>query len=237
MSIQHDETITLPTREALLGITDSHIHYVTEDIGIHCQMFEAWLSLEKTAKEDGITLCIASGFRSFERQLSIWNRKCSGQLDILNKEEKVIDTANFSKLDKIKAIMLFSALPGTSRHHWGTDIDVYAPNLLDEGYKLKLQVQEYDSNGPLYELNKWLSEKAAKFGFYRPYDKFRNGVYREPWHLSYDPLANQFEQCLSVEIIKAQLINSDIEIKTAIVENLDLLFEQYVTNTGNFTRG
>ena len=225
------------TKEATLGITDKHIHYIDNHIGVHHQMLDAWKALQQSALDDGITLAIVSGFRNFDRQLRIWNKKCLGQITVLDKYEKPIDITSLNDVDKIKSIMLFSALPGASRHHWGTDIDVYAPNMLAPDYQLKLQVCEYEKNGPLCELNKWLAENIEQFGFYRPYDKYRQGVFLEPWHLSYQPLASQFEKILTVDLLTEQLKTAEIEVRESILTNIEQLFSQFVTNIKGYPHG
>ena len=224
--------LTAISNSCLLGLNDDHIAYLTNTIGVHKDIQTAWQSMVQAAKHDGIELAIASGYRGFDRQLSIWNRKCTGQLPVLDIEEQVVDLSSLTAIDKVKAIMLFSALPGTSRHHWGTDIDVYAANLLAPDYQLQLHVSEYESGGPLAKLSRWLDENAEQFGFYRPYDTYRQGVYKEPWHLSYFPLTKKFEQALTPAMVKQCLATQVIEEKDTIIAHLDELFSQFVTNIG-----
>ena len=65
--------------------------------------------------------------------------------------------------------MLWSALPGASRHHWGTDFDVYDKAKIEStGKKLELIPEEYEDNGPCALLSQWLFNNAEKFGFYFP---------------------------------------------------------------------
>lgn len=125
----------------LVGQAQTHIHWLKPNIGINQGMLAAWQRMVRAAQQDNIELSIASGYRSFERQLSIWNRKFTGELAVLDINEQPLQISELSELALIESIMLFSALPGGSRHHWGTDIDVYAPNLLPENYKLRLENQ------------------------------------------------------------------------------------------------
>ena len=135
-----------------------------------------------------------------------------------------------NEVEKIKAIMLYSALPGASRHHWGCDIDVYAPNLLAKDQQLQLEPWEYQDGGPFYALTLWLEEHAKQFGFYFPYNKYRGGVATEPWHLSYFPLAQHFEQAYSLPLLTKLLSESDIAGKQTLIHSLPTIYQQYIIN-------
>lgn len=215
----------------LLGLTDEHIHYFNNDkIGIHHQMVTAFESMRKSAETEGIELKIASGFRSFERQLHIWNNKFNGNTPVKKADGDTVDISHLSDWEITQAILLFSALPGASRHHWGCDIDVYAPNLLAAGTSLQLEPWEYQASGPMAKLSAWLTLHAAEFGFYLPYDCYRDGVAAEPWHLSYAPLARQYQSAFTAQALQACLTNTEISGKTAIIDNLSDITEQYINN-------
>ncbi len=47
--------------------------------------------------------------------------------------------AALSDLEKCKAMLRWSAVPGASRHHWGTEIDIFDPDLLPENTPLLLE--------------------------------------------------------------------------------------------------
>lgn len=218
----------------ILGLTDQHIHFFEQtghqqSLGIHHLMLDGFQSLVNSATNAGIEIKIASGFRSFERQLFIWNNKFMGKTAIKNMAGDSVNISQLNEVDIIKAILLFSALPGASRHHWGCDIDIYAENLLN-GQSLKLEPWEYASNGPMAKLTTWLRDNAAKHGFYFPYDEFRGGVAAEPWHLSYVPLAKQYQSLLNSELLKTLLEKTDVSGKTTIIENLPTIFKQYINN-------
>ena len=89
------------------------------------------------------------------------------------------------------AILLWSALPGASRHHWGTEIDVIDRAALRPGQHAQLIPAEYCAEGVFGGLDRWLTEHAGAFGFFRPYDRDRGGVQPEPWHLSFAPVSVQ----------------------------------------------
>lgn len=246
-------TISGEINKQLLGLTDQHIHYLSNtsltnkslidgnakelvqasskpSIGIHQQMHIAFEALRKSAEMADIELKIASGFRSFERQLQIWNNKFTGNTAIKKANGETVDISRLSELQIIEAILLYSALPGASRHHWGCDIDVYAPNLLASGESLQLEPWEYQQSGPMERLSIWLTQNAAEFGFYLPYDCYRGGVAEEPWHLSFAPIAKQYQATFNLQTLQECLINTDIAGKMIITDNLPEIAKRYINN-------
>ncbi len=221
----------------LTGKSDEHIHWFSEHTGIHQQVVEPWQQLCHAAKKQGHHLTIASGFRSFDRQLSIWNRKFTGELVIKNIENNIIDIDQLTDKEIAQAILTFSALPGASRHHWGTDIDFYDKHLLVDGQSLQLEPWEYQTAGPFAALTTWLKENAQKFGFYFPYDKYRGGIAQEPWHLSYYPLAKTYQEALNREHLAQCLSIEDIEGKQTIINELEDILAQYVLNVTDVNTG
>jgi len=224
------KTINNINIEQVLGQTELHLHYLNERVAIHKEMKVAWLNLAAAAKADAIELKIASGFRSFDRQLMLWNNKYSGKTAIKNLAGETISTESLSPLTLMHSILLYSALPGASRHHWGCDIDVYAPNLLAKDYSLQLEPWEYSEQGPLAKLTVWLSQHAHQFGFYFPYASYQGGVAAEPWHLSYAPLAQQFQQNFDIALLAKTLEHSSILGKAVIIENLEDIATRYINN-------
>jgi LAS superfamily LD-carboxypeptidase LdcB len=214
----------------LTGKASQHIHWCSDKFGIHHDMVNAYKDMQTAAKAENIELKIASGFRSFSRQLAIWQNKFSGKVSVKDDQGKSVELLSLNDVEKIHAIMLFSALPGASRHHWGCDIDVYAPNLLLKEQALQLEPWEYQASGPLYPLTLWLEKNADRFGFYFPYDKFRGGVAAEPWHLSYKSIASQYQQQHSEALLAQVIVNSDIQGKTQLLQLLPELYQRYVSN-------
>jgi len=214
----------------LTGQDHTHILMISEHCGVHKDMEQHWRKMCSAALQDNLVLKIASGYRSFERQLSIWNRKFTGELPIQNQQGQVVDIKELNNQEKVDAILLFSALPGASRHHWGTDIDIYAENLLPRNEKLQLEPWEYEKGGPFELLTLWLKKHSTKFGFYFPYDKYRQGVAAEPWHLSYQPLASRFLSKLSISELTLVFRDSDILGKDEIIDNIESIYSRYITN-------
>jgi LAS superfamily LD-carboxypeptidase LdcB len=84
-------------------------------------------------------------------------------------------------LERGRIILKYSSMPGTSRHHWGTEVD------------LNVLANSYYTAGEGKVLYQWLRDNAGRYGFCQPYTKGRKGGYdEEMWHWSYVPLAKQF---------------------------------------------
>lgn len=145
------------------------------------EVYHAFVRMQHKAALEGITIEIVSAYRSYNRQQAIWNRKFTA-----NKN------AGYTPIENIQKIIEYSTLPGTSRHHWGTDLDIIDGSVPKEGDVL-LTEKFYD-NGPYAQLREWLESNAADFGFIAPYtkDSNRKGFYYEPWHYSYAPLAKKY---------------------------------------------
>jgi LAS superfamily LD-carboxypeptidase LdcB len=194
-----------------------------------------FLQLQKEARQAGFELEIFSGFRGFERQLSIWNRKATGKLAVLDSDAVPLDIARLNEKEMAFAILRWSALPGASRHHWGTELDVFDAAARPEGYEIELVPKEVNSGGIFGPLHDWLDQRiatSAAFGFFRPYDQDRNGVAPERWHLSCAPVAALYEQQLTTELLRRTIQNADVELKGAVLEHLNEIYERFVINTG-----
>ena len=197
---------------------------------LHCEIVEDYQALENAARIAGFDLQIASAYRSFDRQSLIWNKKYSGERAILDANNQEIPTHHLNDLQKIQAIMLYSAMPGASRHHFGTELDVFASNLLPEKQSLKLEPWEYEEHGPFFELNIWLEKHLSDYGFFRPYKEFKGGVAAEPWHISHIEQSNKLTVYQNAENIIKVLECSNVLGKECLIQNMPLLVSQYVSN-------
>ncbi|NOU48952.1 M15 family metallopeptidase [Pseudoalteromonas sp. JBTF-M23] len=211
------------------GLVESHL---TDWHGksVHRDIVNDLSELTQAAKQAGFDLRVASGHRNFERQAAIWNGKFAGQRPVFDLQGRKITLTKLSEFEKCQAIMLFSALPGASRHHFGSDLDVYAKNCLEPTQSLQLEPWEYDAGGPFAEFNLWLDEHILEYGFFRPYACFQGGVAREPWHISHLSVASLLEQYQSIDNIAATLTAHDVLGKQCILHHLPELYRQYICN-------
>ena len=159
---------------------------------------EAYLSFKKmydAALKNGIKLTILSATRTFNEQKVIWEGKWTGKIYYFGKN---IATLYPDPVERSKYVLKYSSMPGTSRHHWGTDVDLNSMEL--SYFKTEIGKKTYN----------WLSVNAYKYGFCQPYtvkDSQRiNGYEEEKWHWSYYPIASiylkEYKENISFEDIK-----------------------------------
>lgn len=152
-------------------------------IYIQKEAYNAFLKMRNEALKENIVLNIISGTRNFEAQKSIWNNKWQGVTKVNGKN---LTEFMSNELERFKKILNYSSVPGTSRHHWGTDIDIN--NVEPNYFNTQIGKIEYE----------WLKNNADKFGFCQTYNLKGNGrltgYNEEKWHWSYLPLARIFTQ-------------------------------------------
>jgi len=215
--------------DEIFGLTEKHLSQIVGlDLKIHRKSEPAFAELQKAAALDGIDIRVASAFRNFERQLLIWNAKASGEWDCLDDAGDCIDLGKLTDLEAVKAIMRFSALPGASRHHWGTDLDIYDAAAVAENYQLQLVAAEYDAGGPFHNLNLWLDQRAGDFGFARPYASDQGGIAPEAWHISHIEQASSYSLAYDPKQLLGYLRGIEFLLKDAVLNNLQYLFERYI---------
>jgi LAS superfamily LD-carboxypeptidase LdcB len=230
------------TPDILTGQSETHLCSAEDGdrLGarIHRDALGSFLQLRAATAAEGFGLAILSGFRSFERQLSIWNRKATGQLAVLDSNARPLDIKLLKPRELVFAILRWSALPGASRHHWGTDVDVYDQVAKPEGYEIELIPAEVDAGGMFAPLHAWLDQRIAtgtSFGFFRPYDRDRHGVAPERWHLSFAPIASEYLRLLSVDLLRQTVERAEIELKNEVLANLPEIHRRFVVNTNQVT--
>lgn len=214
----------------LSGKTQSHVCHVPElGVKIHHQVVKPLLKLKEESHRHGFDLCVASGFRSYERQEVIWNNKTSGKTLLLDKVSHSLDIQTLSSLQLIQAICYWSAIPGTSRHHWGSDVDVYDKNALPPGYKLQMIPWEVERGGPFAPLHDWLDDYTRHSNsFFRPYDGKSCDVSPERWHLSYHPVAKAYQQHLTFDFFSDLMDEACFNLKDTVSIHKEELFRRFV---------
>ncbi len=127
------------------------------------------------AKRDGISLYVSSSTRSFSHQARLWNARYNGTILTAGKNLKI---AYPDPKERVQELSKYSAPPGLSRHHWGTDIDLNSTSLA------------YWESSRGRRILLWLRKNAGDYGYLMVYTKHRDeGFSYEPWHWSYAPLA------------------------------------------------
>jgi LAS superfamily LD-carboxypeptidase LdcB len=213
----------------LTGQARTHIAAVADpECLLHGHVVAPFLNLRRAALDDGIDLQAMSSFRDFARQLTIWNGKFSGERPMFDAAGSRLDAKSLTPRERVDAILLWSALPGASRHHWGTDLDLVDRGLSATGYQITLTREEFAPGGPLAALNLWLDANAPRFGFFRPFQGVRSGVQPEPWHFSFAPIAEAARRRLSLQVLRTALDAAPLLGKEVVLDCLDELHARYV---------
>lgn len=177
--------------------------------GLLPEAFLKFKQMQNDAKKEGVEIEIVSGYRNYEKQKSIWNNKYNK-----NFERRIFGVKNINR------IIQYSTIPGTSRHHWGTDIDIIDKRFIPKG-DLLIE-KNYTENGIYSELFSWMKRNSKKYGFYLVYDDSpeRKGFKFEPWHYSYKPLSVEFLQ---------RFIDRNLLFK--ITQDSSLLGREFINNS------
>ncbi|MEK7564026.1 MAG: M15 family metallopeptidase [Patescibacteria group bacterium] len=168
------------TREDFVVVPEKYSLYNNGKMYLRKETLNAYLKMQEAAQREGVQIKISSATRNFEYQREFWNGKWSTNTEIDAIEK---NTENFNRFKKI---LEYVSVPGTSRHHWGTEIDINGANL---AYFNSIKgIREYQ----------WLAKNAGTFGFCQTYrnkdiDK-RTGYNEERWHWSYTPLSKTFTE-------------------------------------------
>lgn len=217
----------------ICGLDRAHLVSLEDGHWLLPQVAQAFMQMQRAARKDGVDLRLASSFRSFERQLAIWNDKWHGRRAVLDLNEQPVDIQALTDKEKCFAILTYSALPGASRHHIGTDMDVYDQRAVEaSGQPLRLTASEYAPGGPCHALSCWLAEHSEAYGFFRPYPTYQGGVAAEPWHISHRHQAASALQQLGPDVLHRILQTADIAGKACILAHLDEIYRRFVLNQG-----
>jgi LAS superfamily LD-carboxypeptidase LdcB len=224
---------TTLTIAQLTGRDESHLAELACGNQMQLEAGEALMALQGDAQAQGFELAIASSFRSYERQRLIWNGKASGARPVHDDAGQLLSADQLLPVELLHAILRFSAMPGSSRHHWGTDVDVFDAAALDEGYSVELSPAEVAPMGVFDPFHCWLDRciSAGKsHGFYRPYSHDTGGVAVERWHLSYAPISIGCANQISADILRACWdCGEGLLLRSELEENFPEIIERYLT--------
>ncbi|SDZ96900.1 M15 family metallopeptidase [Microbulbifer marinus] len=216
----------------LFGLSDEHVIVEprSEQL-LHPEALVAFERLCADAHDAGFDPLVVSGFRSFERQRTIWNNKAAGLRPVLDSNGVELDVARLSPVQVAFAILRWSALPGASRHHWGTDFDVVDAAAMPADYRPQLTPQEVADDGIFGPFHCWLDARIAagqSYGLFRPYAEDRGGVAPERWHLSYAPRAFELQHLLTPERLCEQLQSCELELCDTVCGHIHDIYTRFV---------
>ena len=198
---QHPDFILIPAK-----YRDEELRYIRKDV------LNSFILMYDSAVKEGIFLKIRSATRNFDNQKRIWENKWTGKTIL----EDNINAATDIKDDLIRAkkILEYSSMPGTSRHHWGTDMDfnAFENSWFESGEGLKLY--------------NWLLEHASEFGFCQPYTKMGSdrqiGYFEEKWHWTYMPVSVKLTELAKLNLKNEMIsgfLGAETTLKIDVVQN------------------
>lgn len=162
-----------PTKEMLLGkaeVQDTPGWTQHKGMYIQTRTLDAFKKMRRAARWHFINLKIVSAYRSFDRQKYLWERKWDSA-----------ERASMGEIERARDILRYSSMPGTSRHHWGSDIDLNSVE------------NEYFETRKGRRIYRWLTTHAPKYGFFQPYTLGRSkGYAEEPWHWSFSAISEGY---------------------------------------------
>ncbi|MDT0539457.1 M15 family metallopeptidase [Croceitalea sp. P059] len=195
----------------LMGKTDIKLY--GEGINLREEAHNAFVEMKRAAYSAGFDMKIVSSFRDYYRQEAIWERKYI----------RYTEEDGMKPIDAIDKIIEYSTIPGTSRHHWGTDIDII------DGYPKSsgdvLVPEKFEEGGPFAPFKKWLDANSEKFGFHLVYTDsvIRRGFKYEPWHYSYAPISKpmltQFRSKNIFRLIQNETFEGSEHFTTGFLKN------------------
>jgi len=169
------------SRVQLIGKGNSDL--TGESFKMHKDAYASFLKMEAAAQKENISIELVSAYRSFEKQKEIFEKKYT-----------LYTSKGLSPTEAINKIIEYSTIPGTSRHHWGTDIDIIDKN--EPKPENVLSAKHFSDDGPFFKLKEWLIKNANSYGFHEVYtnNPVRKGFKYEPWHYSYAPVSKPMLQ-------------------------------------------
>ena len=173
---------------------------------------DSFLKMQEAALIEGINIEVVSSYRSYEHQTRIWTRKYNRFI-----------ADSLPPMNAIKKIIEYSTIPGTSRHHWGTDIDIIDANI--ERPESVLETIHFENEGVFVNLKKWMDAHANEFGFYLVYtdDENRKGFKYEPWHYSYKAISKEM-------LVQYQKIDIQELLKKDKLVGSDFFTDEFISN-------
>jgi hypothetical protein len=233
---EFEEILPLSQRE-LLGLEAGHVAALESDCCVpgarmllHPAATRALRALCDDARGAGFELRAVSGFRAFQRQLQIWNGKARGERELLDADERPLRAGELEPVRLVEAILCWSALPGLSRHHWGSDVDVIDMAAIKPGDVPRLFATDCRGEGCQASLHAWLDARICKgeaHGFFRPFTGKGCDVAAEPWHLSFAPLSARCQASLDESRLRAALDGVDLELRAVVYAQLGRILERY----------
>lgn len=191
--------------EELIGKGNPELY--GEGFKLRKNAYDAFLRMKAEALKSDIHIKVVSSYRGFDHQNRIWERKYNRFM-----------SRGLTPTESLRKIIEYSTIPGTSRHHWGTDIDIIDANAVQPNSVL--QPRHFEKQGCYRALKLWMDKNSEDYGFYLVYtnEATRKGFNYEPWHYSYKPLSKPYLNQYKSLDIKTIITNENLLGNTFFTE-------------------
>jgi zinc D-Ala-D-Ala carboxypeptidase len=202
--LSNDQILGLQSPPGMIEDPDSGQYVIAE-------VMRSFWKLRDKAAQDGWHLILVSGHRSFKHQMRIWNH-----YDSLYKKTDTLDAKR-----RVRAVMSLVSVPGLSRHHWGTDMDISEASL-------RGQLVNVHPGTParVIEFYNWMEHNAPQFGFCKVYLGKKGAVRDEPWHWSYFPYSRVYEQQFMAIQDFHKILSDQVDDVRYLMKNFHQVFKQ-----------
>jgi LAS superfamily LD-carboxypeptidase LdcB len=211
--------------EMLTGRTEKHVEYLSEHLQLNSLVQKDFMALKSKLEFEGIDLRPVSSFRSYQSQVEIWNDKVYGKRVLNNIQGEPINIGSATTDQILDALLAWSAVPGSSRHHWGSEIDVYDHTHFTN-QRLQLIPSEYENiDGPCHKLYQNIKKMKS------PFTTVFNGtgkIQKEPWHISHVQTSKLFSQHYTFEVFERNLSLSNFELIEEVKLKSSYIYAHYI---------
>lgn len=134
-------------------------------------------------RDTGLSISLFSDNRTAAEQRSIWAGKRASAGAMAAERGCTLAPSGAARERSIATCILkYNSMPGSSRHHWGSDVDINSAE------------NSYWNGATGKKIKTWLDANAEKYGFCQPYAGKAAGLRKagyndEAWHWSYMPFA------------------------------------------------
>ncbi len=166
-SILRDPAHQEVNKKVSIGHYEPHDIIRFEGVRVAARIVPDLKRLIKAAAQDGITLKVKSGYRSYDDQVRLFKRYTKKEL----KRHSGISWATAEE-----TVNTYCARPGHSEHQLGTTVDILSS---ENGYQF--------SADKSLKYVQWLEKNATRFNFKISHHDGNSEYIYEPWHLRWFP--------------------------------------------------
>jgi hypothetical protein len=200
------------TNEQLLGFTRPPGMIADPETG-HLALpgvMQAYWRFKEKARAEGWNLILVSAYRSYRDQRRVWNQS----------DDSYLQHGATSQKKRVEAVMSLVSVPGLSRHHWGTELDISESSLRGQ-----LVNVEPDTPGKVMNFYAWMQKNAPEFGFCQVYLGRKGAVHNEPWHWSFLPYSKTYQkQFMAIQDFK-RIFDINVEDVDYLMRNFSRILK------------